>query len=56
MPALLWALGIACAIYVIYDVWAKNTRLSDGLKIVWTVLALLFSVVTAIIYYLTQKR
>jgi len=56
MSALLWALGIACTIYVIYDVWTNNKSLSDGKKILWTILALLFSVITAAIYYLTQKK
>ena len=56
MSALLWAIGVACAIYVIYDVWANNSKLSDGQKILWTVFALLFNIVTAIVYYVTQKR
>ncbi len=56
MSALIWAIGVACAIYVIYDVWAKNDKITDGQKILWTIFALLFNIVTAIVYYFTQKR
>ncbi len=55
MNNIIWALGIASAIWVIYDVWTKNKSLSDGMKILWTVAALLFSIITAIIYYLTHS-
>jgi membrane protein DedA with SNARE-associated domain len=56
MGRLIWAVGIGCAIYVIYDVWTNNKRLTDGQKLLWTIAALLFNIVTAIVYYLTQKR
>jgi len=56
MNNLYYIIGLACAIWVIYDVWGVNKKLSDGMKIVWTILALLFSVLTAIIYYFTQKK
>ena len=49
-------LALVCAIWVIYDVWAKNKKLSEGMKILWTVLAVLFSIVTAIVYYFVEKR
>ena len=49
-------IALASAIWVIYDVWAKSKKLSDGMKILWTVLALVFSILTAIIYYFTQKK
>jgi hypothetical protein len=38
-------------IWVIYDVFTKNKKLDDGLKVLWTVLAIVFSVITAIVYY-----
>lgn len=49
-------IALACAIWVIYDVLAVNKKLSTGMKVLWIILALLFSIITAIIYYLVQKR
>lgn len=56
MTKLIWAIGLACAIWVIYDVWTNQRRMSDGKKIIWTIFALLFNILTAIVYYFTQKR
>lgn len=53
---ILYLVGLASAIWVIYDVFANNKKLSDGAKVLWTVGALVFSIVTAIIYYFTQKK
>jgi len=55
MDKLIWLAGIICAVWVIYDVWSKNTRLNETNKIIWTVFAILFSILTAIVYYVTQK-
>lgn len=49
-------IAIVCAIWVIYDVWANQKRMSDGKKVLWTVLALLFSILTALIYFLVRKK
>ncbi len=56
LGTVLYILGIVCAVWVIYDVFANNRKLSDGLKVVWTVLAILFSIITAIVYYFVYKR
>lgn len=56
MPTLFWAIGVACAIYVIYNVWTKEPTLTDGKKILWTIAALIFNVFTAIVYYILRKR
>ncbi len=56
MTNVYYIIALVCAIWVIYDVWAVNKKLSGGMKIVWSILALLFSVLTAIIYYFTQKK
>ncbi len=47
---------IACAVWVIYQVWSKNKRFSDTEKLVWTIAAVAFSFITAIVYYLTQRN
>jgi hypothetical protein len=56
LNTLLYIIGIVCAVWVIYDVFANNRKLTIGLKIVWTVLAILFSIITAIVYYFVYKR
>ncbi len=49
-------IALVCAVWVIYDVWTKNDRLTDTEKLVWTIGAVLLSIITAIIYYFTQKN
>ena len=56
MGTILYILGIVCAVWVIYDVWAVNKKLSTGGKAVWTIFAILFSVITAIVYYFIGKK
>ncbi len=56
MENILYLVGLVAAIWVIYDVWAKQPGTSTGGKILWTVAALFFSVLTAIIYYFVKKR
>ncbi len=43
--------AVLAAIWVIYDVIVHNKKLSDGMKVLWIVLALFFSIITAIVYY-----
>lgn len=49
-------IALVCAIWVIYDVWVNNKRMSTVIKIVWTVLALFFSIITAIVYYFIGRK
>jgi multisubunit Na+/H+ antiporter MnhG subunit len=48
-------IAILCAVWVIYDVFVNNKRLSDGMKVLWVVLAIFFNIITAIIYYLVGR-
>jgi hypothetical protein len=48
--------AIICAVWVIYDVWAKQKKMSGGKKILWTIFALIFSILAAIIYYFVEKK
>jgi hypothetical protein len=48
-------IAIICAIWVIYDIIVNNKRLSDGMKVLWVVCAILFSIITAVIYYLVGR-
>lgn len=52
----LYVLAVVAAIWVIYDVLTKNKRLSTGLKVLWVVCALLFSIITAVVYWLVYKK
>ena len=56
MNNILYAIGIICAIYVIYDVWAVQKKMSAGSKLIWTIFALIFNVITAIVYYFKVKK
>jgi uncharacterized BrkB/YihY/UPF0761 family membrane protein len=49
-----WIFGIIAliaAIWVIYDVLVNNKKLSDGMKVVWIIFAIVFSIISAVIYY-----
>lgn len=56
MEALIGIIALICAVWVIYDVWAVNKGLSTGAKVLWTIFAIFFSIITAIIYYFVKKR
>ncbi len=56
MGKLLGIVALICAVWVIYDVFANNKELSTGTKVVWIICALLFSIITAIVYYLVEKK
>ncbi|MFK7954383.1 MAG: PLDc N-terminal domain-containing protein [Ekhidna sp.] len=47
--------ALLCAIWVIYEVWTKQ-KMSTGSKIIWTIFAILFNIVTAIVFYFMKKR
>lgn len=46
-----WLIGLAAMIWVIYDVFANRKKMETSMKVMWIVLAVLFSVITAIVYY-----
>ena len=56
MGKLIGLIGLIAAAWVIYDLWTKNKRLSDTEKLVWTIAAVVFNILTAVIYYFTQKQ
>lgn len=49
-------IALFCAIWVIYDVLANQKSMKTGMKVLWVVLALLFSIITAIVYYFMNKK
>ncbi len=48
-------ISIICAIWVIYDVWTvkKGTQTK---RVLWTVAAVVFSIIAAIVYYFVEKK
>lgn len=56
MRTLIGLAALICAIWVIYDVLVNNKGLSTGKKVVWIVCAVFFSIITAIVYYLVEKK
>jgi membrane protein DedA with SNARE-associated domain len=56
LGTIIWIVGIVCALWVIIDVFTNNKRLSTGMKVLWIVLAIFFSIITAIVYYLVGRK
>jgi len=48
-------IAVICAVLVIYDVFTKQKKMKENQKIIWTVCAILFNVLTAIVYYIAVK-
>lgn len=53
---LIGIIALVCAIWVIYDVLVNNKQLSTAAKVIWVICALLFSIVTAIVYFFVRKK
>jgi O-antigen ligase len=59
LGTVLWIISIICIIWIIYDVLAKNRKLSTVMKVVWVVIALVlnqYSILAAIVYYFMYKK
>lgn len=56
MEFLFYIVGLVCAIFVIVQVWTKQPSMSTGEKVIWTIAALLFSIITAIVYYFMRMK
>ena len=55
LGTLLSIVALICAVWVIFDILTENKRLSTGVKVLWIVFAILFSIITAIVYYFVYK-
>ncbi|NMM48866.1 PLDc N-terminal domain-containing protein [Marinigracilibium pacificum] len=55
MSKLLYVVGLVCMVWVIYDVWSKDKYDNVG-KIAWTIAAIFFNILTAIVYALFGRR
>ncbi len=54
--SLIGLIALVCAVWVIYDVFTQQKKWDDGKKIIWIICAILFSIITAIVYYLVVKK
>lgn len=53
---LLGLISLICAVWVIYDIFTNQKSMNTEQKVIWTVAAILFSIITAIVYYFVTKR
>jgi len=53
---LLMALQLFALVWVIYDVFTKQKKMPELEKVLWIVLAFLFTILGALVYYLVIKR
>lgn len=51
---ILWVISILAAIWVIVDVW--NSKKKKEMKILWSVAAVFFSLITAVVYYFLGRK
>jgi hypothetical protein len=55
MDTLLGIIALVAFIWVVYNAWFVNRSLSTTAKILWSVAALFFSIITAGVYYFVEK-
>ncbi len=51
-----WLIGVICAVWVIYDIASFQKKMKKEHKLLWIVAAVVFNVLTAIVYYFVVKR
>jgi multisubunit Na+/H+ antiporter MnhB subunit len=54
--SLIGLIALICAIWVIYDVLTNQKKMSTANKVIWIVAGVIFSIITAIVYYFVVKR
>ncbi len=56
LGSLVGIIALVCAVWVVYDVLTNNKKLSDTSKLIWIICAVIFSIITAIVYYFVEKK
>jgi len=57
MKTIFALIPILCSAYVIYNVWGPDKdKRTVGYKIVWTFFAVVFNVLTAVVYAINKKE
>ena len=49
-------IALVCAVWVIYEVLVNQKSMDSTKKLIWIICAVLFSIITAIVYYLVVKK
>ncbi len=49
-------IALVCAVWVIYDIMTKQKRMDNTTKLIWVVAAVIFSIITAAVYYFLVKK
>jgi len=52
---LIWIVAVLCAIWVIYDVATVQKKMKNEHKLIWIICAVIFNIITAIVYYFIVK-
>jgi len=55
MGTIISIIAFLCALWVILDVWTKQS-MTTGAKLIWTIFALIFNIGTAVVYYFVKKK
>jgi prolipoprotein diacylglyceryltransferase len=53
---LIYVLAVICAVWVIVNVVTKHKKWKTERKVIWIVCAVLFSIITAIVYYFVEYK
>lgn len=53
---ILWIVALLCALWVIVDVLTKQKAMDQTHKVLWIIAAIIFSILTALVYYFVVKR
>ncbi|MDP7116167.1 MAG: hypothetical protein QF915_03845 [Candidatus Woesearchaeota archaeon] len=51
-----WLVSLICTVWVIYDVYTVHKAWKMDRKLIWTICAVLFGVITAGVYYFKFKK
>jgi len=51
-----WLIGVACAVWVIYDIVTSQKKMKSEHKLLWIIAAVVFNIITAIVYYIVVKK
>ena len=49
-------IAAVCAVWVIHDIFTKQKGMKDTEKFIWIVCAIVFLIITAIVYYIMKKH
>lgn len=55
MRGIVYLVALLSALWMFYDIWLVNKRLSNPMRLLWTVFAFIFSLGAAIIYFIEYK-